>query len=162
MIHVVADASKRHFFDVELAANNVSIKEFSHAIVVVVYMFTFPRAPTAEAACDVIHSAVAKVQTQHPEALVLISGDFNHVTLDNTLAAFHQYVDCNTRGKRTLDLMYANVKDAYRATPLPCPGESRPQSGPVQTSLHTKSEDYQQPTRSFRKWSPEAEQALKD
>ncbi|KAI3359708.1 hypothetical protein L3Q82_013804 [Scortum barcoo] len=111
--------------DIELLA--VSLRpyylprEFSHAIVVVVYI---PPRADAEAACDVIHSAVAKLQTQHPEALVLISGDFNHATLDNTLAAFHQYVDCNTRGKRTLDLMYANVKDAYRATPLPALGKA--------------------------------------
>lgn len=35
----------------------------------------------AETVFDVIHSAVAKAQTEHPEALVLISGDFNHVTL---------------------------------------------------------------------------------
>ncbi|KAI3353517.1 hypothetical protein L3Q82_020036, partial [Scortum barcoo] len=99
---------------------------------------------------------------QHPEALLLISGDFNHVTLDNTLAAFHQYVDCNTRGKRTLDLMYANVKDAYRATPLPALGKAdhnlvllKPHYTPRVRRLPTT-------TRSFRKWSPEAEQALKD
>ncbi|KAI3360473.1 hypothetical protein L3Q82_002368 [Scortum barcoo] len=134
--------------------------EFSHAIVVVVYI---PPRADAEAACDVIHSAVAKLQTQHPEALVLISGDFNHATLDNTLAAnFHQYVDCNTRGKRTLDLMYANVKDAYRATPLPALGKAdhnlvllKPHYTPRVRRLPTT-------TRSFRKWSPEAEQALKD
>ncbi|KAI3376464.1 hypothetical protein L3Q82_016931, partial [Scortum barcoo] len=134
-------------------------REFSHAIVVVVYI---PPRADAEAACDVIHSAVAKLQTQHPEALVLISGDFNHATLDNTLAAFHQYVDCNTRGKRTLDLMYANVKDAYRATPLPALGKAdhnlvllKPHYTPRVRRLPTT-------TRSFRKWSPEAEQALKD
>ncbi|KAI3367157.1 hypothetical protein L3Q82_008214 [Scortum barcoo] len=83
-------------------------------------------------------------------------------TLDNTLAAFHQYVDCNTRGKRTLDLMYANVKDAYRATPLPALGKAdhnlvllKPHYTPRVRRLPTT-------TRSFRKWSPEAEQALKD
>ncbi|KAI3369253.1 hypothetical protein L3Q82_007798 [Scortum barcoo] len=99
----------------------VNKREFSHAIVLIVYIP--PRAEDVEAARDIIHSAVAKLQ-KHPEALVLISGDFNHATLDNTLAAFHQYVDCNTRGKRTLDLMYANVKDAYRATPLPALGKA--------------------------------------
>ncbi|KAI3373182.1 hypothetical protein L3Q82_006507 [Scortum barcoo] len=72
------------------------------------------------------------------------------------------YVDCNTRGKRTLDLMYANVKDAYRATPLPALGKAdhnlvllKPHYTPRVRRLPTT-------TRSFRKWSPEAEQALKD
>lgn len=49
---------------------------------------------------------------------MLISGDFNHVTLDNTLATFHQYVDCNTSGTTTIDFMYANVKDGCGAMPL--------------------------------------------
>ena len=75
-----------------------------------------------ETDCDFIHSTVAKLQTQHPEAFVLISGDFKHVTLDNTLAAFHQYVDCNTRRTKAIDLMYANFKVAYRAIPLPSLG----------------------------------------
>ncbi|KAI3361741.1 hypothetical protein L3Q82_001954 [Scortum barcoo] len=147
--------------DIELLA--VSLRpyylprEFSHAIVVVVYIHP-ARRRGGSVQCDVIHSAVAKLQTQHPEALVLISGDFNHATLDNTLAAFHQYVDCNTRGKRTLDLMYANVKDAYRATPLPALGKAdhnlvllKPHYTPRVRRLPTT-------TRSFRKWSPEAEQ----
>ena len=53
---------------------------------------------------------------QHPEAFIIISGDFNHVTLDSTLAAFHQVVNCPIRKNRTIDLLYANVKEAYRVT----------------------------------------------
>ncbi|KAI3375444.1 hypothetical protein L3Q82_003694 [Scortum barcoo] len=58
--------------------------------------------------------------------------------------------------------MYANVKDAYRATPLPALGKAdhnlvllKPHCTPRVRRLPTT-------TRSFRKWSPEAEQALKD
>lgn len=64
---------------------------------------------------DVIHSAVAKLQTHHP--LVLISGDFNRTTRGNTLAASHQYVDYNTTETRTI-----------------------PQSASAQTKLQTTSE----------------------
>lgn len=53
-----------------------------------------------------------------------ISGDFNHTTLDSTLAAFYQVVDRPTRKNRTIDLLYANMKDAYRVTPLPPLGKS--------------------------------------
>ena len=86
--------------DIELLA--VSLRpyylprEFEQVMAVIVYV---PPRADAMVACDVIHSAVAKLQTQHPEAMVLISGDFNHVSLDTTLPAFSQYVDCNTRGK---------------------------------------------------------------
>ncbi|KAI4894307.1 hypothetical protein NFI96_005585 [Prochilodus magdalenae] len=52
------------------------------------------------------------------------SGDFNHVTMARTLPNFTQYVDCPTREERTLDLLYANVKDAYSCSPLPPLGGS--------------------------------------
>ncbi|TWW53744.1 putative RNA-directed DNA polymerase from transposon BS [Takifugu flavidus] len=62
-------------------------REFSHVIALCVYI-----APTANGAtaCEKIHSVAARLQTKHPEALLIISGDFNHVTLDSTLAALHQ------------------------------------------------------------------------
>ncbi|KAK0139064.1 hypothetical protein N1851_024418 [Merluccius polli] len=58
--------------------------------------------------------------------------------------------------------MYANVKDAYTATPLPPLGKSdhnlvflHPQYTPlVRRQKHTM--------RSFRKWSPETDEALRD
>lgn len=62
--------------DIELLAVSLQLsyllKEFSHAIVLIAYIP--PRA-------NAIHRMVTEMQTQHPEALVLISGDFNHVTL---------------------------------------------------------------------------------
>ncbi|KAK0141969.1 hypothetical protein N1851_020343 [Merluccius polli] len=134
-------------------------REFSHVIVIGVYI---PPRADAAAACEKIHSTTAKLQTQHPEAFIAISGDFNHATLDSTLPAFHQFVDCPTRKNRTIDLLYANVKDAYTATPHPPLGKSdhdlvhlQPQYTPlVQRQPATR--------RSLRIWSPEAEDALRD
>ncbi|KAI4899955.1 hypothetical protein NFI96_026550 [Prochilodus magdalenae] len=108
-------------------------RELSHAIVVCVYI---PPRAEVQAACDVIHSTVAALQTQHPDA-------------------FYEK-------NRTIDLLYANVRDAYRATPLPPLGKSdhnlvflQPQYKPLVLRQPTT-------TRSFRVWSPEAEEALKD
>ncbi|XP_062272351.1 uncharacterized protein LOC133978042 [Scomber scombrus] len=111
--------------DVELVA--VSLRpyylprEFTNAIIVCVYI---QRRAKAENACDVIHSTIARLQAQHPDAFIAISGDFNHVTLDSTLPAFYQFVNCPTRQSRTIDLLYANIKDAYTATALPPLGKS--------------------------------------
>lgn len=58
---------------------------------------------------------------QHLTAFIAISGDFNNVTMDKTLSNFTQYVDCPTREEITLDLLYANVKEAYSCPP---PGRS--------------------------------------
>ena len=111
--------------DIELLA--VSLRpyyvprEISHVIAVCVYIQ--PRAD-AGAACETLYSTIARLQAQHPDSFIAISGDFNHVTLDGTLTAFHQFVDCPTRKNRTIDLLYANLKEAYTATPLAQLGKS--------------------------------------
>ncbi|KAI3375834.1 hypothetical protein L3Q82_004108 [Scortum barcoo] len=85
-------------------------REFTHTLVVVVYI---PPSANANAACDVLLSAVSRLQTQHPDALLLISGDFNHASPSSSLPKFTQYVTCHTRDNKTLDLFYANTKEAY-------------------------------------------------
>ena len=90
--------------------------EFSHAVVVALYI---PLSANPTSACDINHSTLAELQTAHPSALIIISGDFNHVSIIKTLPKFTQYVTCKTREEKTLDLLYANVKDAYTSTSPP-------------------------------------------
>lgn len=96
-------------------------QEFSHAIVVIIYI---PPSAVASSASDVIHSVITGLQTQHPSALIIIRGDFNHVSLSPVPTNFKQYVNCATRENKTLDLLYVNVKGAYRSSPLRPLGES--------------------------------------
>ncbi|XP_078810605.1 uncharacterized protein LOC144994967 [Oryzias latipes] len=64
-------------------------REFSHVLVVTVYI---PPSADAAVACERVHSTVSQLQTQHPQALILISGDFNHACtpLSATLSNFTQ------------------------------------------------------------------------
>ena len=71
-----------------------------------------PQRENAATACEKIHTVTARMQAQHPEAFIIISGDFNHVTLDTTLAVFHQFVDCPTRNNRMTHSLYTNIKEA--------------------------------------------------
>ena len=96
-------------------------REFTSPITIAVYI---PPSADAAVACEVISSAIAKLQTEHPDAFMVITGDFNHASLNNILNNFHQYVDCPTRDNKTLDLLYANAMDAYDATALPPLGKS--------------------------------------
>ncbi|KAI4904813.1 hypothetical protein NFI96_000061 [Prochilodus magdalenae] len=105
---------------------------------------------------------IARLQTQHPDAFIAISADFNHITLDSVLTAFHQYVDCPTRKNRTINLLYANVKDAYTATPLPPLGKSDHNLVYLQPQYKPRVRTQPVTTRSFRKWSPGADEALRD
>ncbi|CAN9505300.1 unnamed protein product [Ophioblennius macclurei] len=81
--------------------------EFSHTIIVAIYV---PPSANPTSAGNTIHSTIARLQTQHPRAFIIISGDFNHITLTSTLTTFTHYVTCPTRENRTLDLLYANIK----------------------------------------------------
>ncbi|KAI3353668.1 hypothetical protein L3Q82_004913 [Scortum barcoo] len=88
----------------------------------------------------------------------------NHLVPDANvdLLGFTAVVDCPTRNNRTIDLLYVNVRDAYRSTPLPPLGKSDHNLvhlQPLYTPLVQK-----QPvtTRSVRRWSPEKESALRD
>ena len=134
-------------------------REFSHVIAIAAYV---PPSATAEAACDVIHSTVSRLQTQHPDALLLISGDFNHVSLSSTLPTFTQYVKCCTRDNKTLDLLYANSKEAYSSSPLPPLGRS--DHNLVRLLPVYKPLVHRQPvvTRTVKRWSEESVEALKD
>ncbi|KAI4875879.1 hypothetical protein NFI96_009456 [Prochilodus magdalenae] len=134
-------------------------REFSHAIMIAAYV---PPSANADAACDVLHSAVCRLQTQHPQALLLVSGDFNHVSPPSTLYTFTQYVTCHTRDNKILDLFYANTKEAYNSSPLPPLGRS--DHNLVHLLPVYKPLVHREPavTRTVKKWSKETEEALKD
>ena len=90
-------------------------------IVLTVYI---PPPANATAACEDIHSTISQLQTAHPQSLIIISGDFNHASLSATLPNLTQYVDCHTRDNKTLDLLFAKIKEAYSSSPLPPLGHS--------------------------------------
>ncbi|KAI3352913.1 hypothetical protein L3Q82_019486 [Scortum barcoo] len=48
-----------------------------------------------------------------------LRGISNHVNLTDTLPKFYQHVTIPTRGNNTLDRVYTNKRDAYRAVPHP-------------------------------------------
>ncbi|GAA6231470.1 uncharacterized protein LOC109141784 [Lates japonicus] len=73
----------------------------------------------ANEALTELHNNISSLQHKHPEAFYVVMGDFNHVNLTNTLPKFYQHVTIPTRGNNTLDRVYTNKKDAYRAVPRP-------------------------------------------
>ncbi|XP_051814688.1 uncharacterized protein LOC127537042 [Acanthochromis polyacanthus] len=134
-------------------------REFSHIITMLVYI---PPKATDLVPCDLLHDTVAQIETRHSEALVIISGDFNHVSLSSHLTEFTQFVNCPTRGNNTPDLLYANVKEAYRATALPPLGRSDHNLVYLQTCY--KPCVLRQPATKvqIRRWNPQASEALRD
>lgn len=93
--------------------------EFSHVVTVVVYL---PPSTVAVHTCDIFHST--ELQTKHPRELIIINENLNHVSISKTLTTCTQYLDCKTRGNKTLDLLHANWKGAYNSHVLPPLGRS--------------------------------------
>lgn len=94
---------------------NYLLREFSHVIANAAYI---PPSANANFACDALHTVPSRLQTQHPQALFLITGT-NHASLSSPLPTFTQYVTCHTRDNKILDLFYAKTKDAHTSSPLP-------------------------------------------
>lgn len=105
---------------------------------------------------QVIHSVMARLQTKQPGAFIIITGDFNHVSLSTTLPTFYQFVKCTTRYHKTLDLLYANVKDAYSSTALPLLGRSDHNFVMLTPSYKPVVQQKPATVRTVRQWSHEA------
>ena len=69
-------------------------------------------------------ATIARLQVKFPEAFIVMSGDYNHVCLSKTLPTFKQFVDCTTRGDKTLDLLVDQTMTCYTSLP-PTPQLSR-------------------------------------
>ncbi|TWW53288.1 hypothetical protein D4764_0092150 [Takifugu flavidus] len=149
--------------DVELTAIGLRPyylpREFTNVIAITVYI---PPTGKADSACDVIHSVTADLQTKHPGAFILITGDFNHASLKSTLPTFHQYVQCSTRDRKTLDLLYANVTSAYTSTALPPLGKSDHNLVLLSPSYTPVVQQQPVTVRTVRKWSDGAMDCLRD
>lgn len=77
-----------------------------------------PPDANANIALEELHRAVSSQQSSHPEAILIIAGDFNHAELESVLPKFNQHVKCATRCENTLDKVYSNIQKGYRARPL--------------------------------------------
>ena len=91
-------------------------REHSAVLVTVVYIAPDANANTALA---VLHDKIAAQQSKHPDAVHVVAGDFNHADLKRVLPKLYQHVKCATRGNNTLDKVYSNIKNGYKARQQP-------------------------------------------
>ncbi|KAI4889071.1 hypothetical protein NFI96_016104, partial [Prochilodus magdalenae] len=91
-------------------------REFSTVFILAVYIP--PRANSA-AALGLLHDAISKQETAHPDAVFTVTGDFNHCSLRTVLPKYHQHVSFPTRENNILDQVYSNVRGGYKAAARP-------------------------------------------
>ncbi|KAK0140101.1 hypothetical protein N1851_022987 [Merluccius polli] len=91
-------------------------REHSAVFITVVYI-----APDANASITlaILHNTISAQQSKYPHAVHITAGDFNQTNLKTVLPKLYQHVKCATRGDNTLDKVYTNIKNGYRAKQLP-------------------------------------------
>ncbi|GFR90791.1 endonuclease domain of the non-LTR retrotransposon LINE-1 [Elysia marginata] len=80
-------------------------KEFTHVLITNVY--DSPSANGSSAA-NQLATHIYDMESQHPDALKIVTGDFNYCDAATELSALllQQEVNCPTRGEKTLDLFF--------------------------------------------------------
>ncbi len=74
-------------------------------------------------ALNELYQHISEQQTAHPDAFLVLAGDFNHADLKSVFPKIHQHVEFPTQGN-TLYFVYTTQRGAYKALPLPHLGTS--------------------------------------
>lgn len=100
----------------------ISKSAFPKCIIVsVVYI---PPSAEEEAALRELHDMINKHENTYPDTAFIILGDFNHCNLQKNIPKLYQFVTFPTRGNKTLDHCYSNIRDTCTAEPKPHFGKS--------------------------------------
>ena len=67
-------------------------------------------------AIDTITGHIDQLERKHPNAVILVLGNFNHVAMK--LKTYTQMVTCSTRANRTVEKCYRNIRNAYTSKKL--------------------------------------------
>ncbi len=99
-------------------------REYTAILLVAVYIPPSSNNNNRSEALNDLYQHISGQQTAHPDAFLILAGDFNHADLKSVFPKIQQHVDFPTRGKNTLDFVYTTQRGAYKALPLPHFGAS--------------------------------------
>ena len=134
-------------------------REFSVILIWAVYI---PPQADAKLALARLANAISAQQSRHPEAALIIAGDFNQTDLRTVCPRLHQHVSCSTRGENTLGHVYSNVQSGYQSIPLPPFGKSDHISLFLKPTYQQLLKRVKSSMRTVRIWPEGAESALQD
>lgn len=132
-------------------------REISHVVVTVVYI---QPSANGKLATETVSQMIHDLQRSSPDALFIITGDFNHCSLSATLPSFRQMVECPTRGKRTIDLLYTNIKNSFISSALPPLGQSDHNLVLLKSKYTPVVRKHPVTYKTVHVWSEEASEAL--
>ena len=134
-------------------------REFTAVYICAVYI---PPDANAKLALAQVHDSINDSLVAHPDSVFIAAGDFNHADLKTVLHKFHRNVKCATRGNKTLDQVYTNTADAYKAQVYPHLGLSDHLSLLLHPRYTPKIKSAGSITKSRRTWPEDAIPMLQD
>ena len=96
-------------------------REFSNVLLFTVYIH--PAAAYAEST-RILENCVTKYETEYPDSVRIILGDFNKCNFDGSIPTYDQSVTFNTTDNGQPDKIYCNIKNSYRTMKMPKLGGS--------------------------------------
>ena len=134
-------------------------REFSHVVVIVVYI---PPDANDNNAKDILSKYISELDAEAPDAARIITGDFNHcIPTSKDFPGYYQHVKCKTRGNKTIDLCFTNVRDAYISSTLPKLGKSDHNLVKLAPKYRPIVQREPPTTRVVKQWTPDAIENLK-
>ncbi|KAJ4922197.1 hypothetical protein JOQ06_016603 [Pogonophryne albipinna] len=132
-------------------------REFASIIIIGVYI---PPEANANTTMSDLASHISSVENAHPDAAIIVLGDFNHTNLSTELPNYHQQVTCPSRGNNTLDHCYTPLKEAYRASAGAPLGKSDHAMLLLIPKYKQQLKSSKTPIKSSKSWSTEAIEKL--
>ncbi len=125
-------------------------------------LFSSPPQADIDAALKELYGHFCKQETVHPDAVFIITGDFNKADLRRIAPKFLQHISCNTRGEWTLDHCYSPFRNAYKSLPHPPLGKSDHSSVLLLPAYRQKLKRETPALRMIQLWSDQSDSMLQD
>lgn len=90
-------------------------REYTNIVVTVTYI---PSSANANNAQNVLCDVITRYENKYPDAVSIITGDFNHCEFNRCIPNYQQCINFGTRSENLLDLFFCNIKNSYVAKKL--------------------------------------------
>ncbi len=94
-------------------------REYTAILLVAVYIPPSSNNINRSEALHDLYQHISEQQTAHPDAFLILAGDFSHADLKSVFPKIHQHVDFQTRGKIRWTLFTPPREELTRPSPSP-------------------------------------------
>ncbi len=101
-------------------------REFTAILLVAVYIPPSSNNNNRSEALNYLYQHISEQQTAHPDAFLILAGDFNQADLRSVFPKIHQHIDFPTRGKKYPGLCLHHTERSLQGPTPPPPRSLRP------------------------------------